>query len=286
MQPQYRTMVAGCTLNTARSPKWKFRSKYKMTTPPSKTTSKMALSLLCLSWLANAQPGKRLWVLQEPNGIVEYDPNTFVLRSSHQARRAVPGISILRQPAHGRHAGGQPQTHPAADTHSEHRSALPETELEPPGARSRDLPVLATRRLHRAPVAQPEVRTHLPRRLRQRGRSIPSAGLLLPLLQSPAPTPGAQLPHAGRSVPAPIHKEKVIAMMVGSAPQTPRDLALFFFRMDGFCFSGLRSCRTLERLDRKTGQRRDAIRAPIQPRNGWRPHGRLLATPPHTLTDG
>jgi hypothetical protein len=55
-----------------------------MTTRPSKMMSKMALSLLCLSLSANAQPGKRLWVLQEPNGIVEYDPTTFVLRSSHQ----------------------------------------------------------------------------------------------------------------------------------------------------------------------------------------------------------
>ena len=44
----------------------------------------MALSILCLSWVANAQPVKRLWVLQEPNEIVEYDPNTLVLRSSHQ----------------------------------------------------------------------------------------------------------------------------------------------------------------------------------------------------------
>ena len=75
-------------------------------------------------------------------------------------------------------------------------------------------------------------------------------------------------------------------MMVGSAPQTPRDLALFFSRMDGFCFSCLRSCRTLERLDRKTGQRRDATRAPNQARNGWRPPGRLLVTPPHHLSDG
>ena len=50
----------------------------------SKTMSKLAVSLLCLSLLANAQSGKRLWVLQEPNGIVEYDPSTFVLRSSHQ----------------------------------------------------------------------------------------------------------------------------------------------------------------------------------------------------------
>ena len=46
--------------------------------------SRMALSLLCLSLLANAQSGKRLWVLQEPNGVAEYDPSTFVLRSSQQ----------------------------------------------------------------------------------------------------------------------------------------------------------------------------------------------------------
>ncbi len=50
---------------------------------------KMALSLLCLSLLANAQSGKRLWVLQEPDGIVEYDPSTFVLRSSHQIPKEI-----------------------------------------------------------------------------------------------------------------------------------------------------------------------------------------------------
>ena len=74
--------------------------------------------------------------------------------------------------------------------------------------------------------------------------------------------------------------------MGGSAPQTPWDLALFFSRMDGIYFSGLRSCRTLERLDRRIGQRRDATRAPIQARNGWRPAGRLLVTPPHHLRMG
>src|SRR5882724_10617998 len=308
--------------------------------------------------------------------------------SAPAARRAVHGLPILRQPSHGCYAGGKPQTHPAADAHSGHRSALPETQPEPPGSRSPDLPLPATRRLHRtaqpslehryyvhsdawrlplpgcrdglvqplraqlgtlqydgdrllfgragggvpfrptrnlelrsgfpihlarlsgaaeearhlhqhgwtgprsgqcfhrAPVAQPEVRTHLSRRLRQRGRFVPGAGLLLPLLQSPTPPPGARLPHAGRSVPAPVNKEKVIAMMGGAAPQTPRDLALFFSRMDGFCFSDLRSCRTLERLDRRIGQRRDATRAPIQARNGWRPSGRLLVTPPHHLRMG
>jgi hypothetical protein len=75
-------------------------------------------------------------------------------------------------------------------------------------------------------------------------------------------------------------------MMGGAAPQPPRDLALLFSRMDGFCFSGLRSCRTLERLDRRIGQRRDATRAPNQARNGWRPSGRLLVTPPHHLKGG
>ena len=75
--------------------------------------------------------------------------------SAPAARRAVLGLPVFRQPSHGRHAGGQPQTHPAADAHSGHRSALPETELEPPGSRSRDLPVPAARRLHRA--AQPSL---------------------------------------------------------------------------------------------------------------------------------
>ena len=39
------------------------------------------------------------------------------------------------------------------------------------------------------------------------------------------------------------------------------------------------TCRTIEMLDRNIGQRRDATRAPIQARNGWRPHGRPLGQP-------
>jgi hypothetical protein len=117
-------------------------------------------------------------------------------------------------------------------------------------------------------------------------RRHPVLWVLVPsVVQSPAPSPVAPLPHAGGSVPAPINKEKVIAMMGGAAPQAPRDLTLLFSRMDGFGFSGLRSCRTLEKLDRRTGQRRDATRAPNQVRNGWRPSG-LLITPPHHLSDG
>src|SRR5215471_15305997 len=78
------------------------------------------------------------------------------------AGRAVPGLPILRQPSHGRHAGGQPQTHPAVDAHSGHRSSLPETELEPPGSRPRDLPVPAARRLHRTAQPSLEHRYYVP----------------------------------------------------------------------------------------------------------------------------
>src|SRR5450759_5871590 len=69
------------------------------------------------------------------------------------AGRTVPGMPVFRQPPHGHHAGGQPQTHPAADAHRRHRGPLPQTELEPPGAGPRDLPVPAARRLDR--TAQP-----------------------------------------------------------------------------------------------------------------------------------
>src|SRR6266702_3390698 len=141
-------------------------------------------------------------------------------------------------------------------------------------------------RFHRAPMAQLEVRAHLSRRLRQWGGAHGGAGSLLPILQSSAPAPGARLPHAGRSVPAPVNKEKGITMMGGFAPQTPQDLALFSSRVDGFCFAVIRDCRTMEGLDRRIGQRRDATRAPTQARSGWRPSGRLLDSPPRHLRIG
>ena len=74
--------------------------------------------------------------------------------------------------------------------------------------------------------------------------------------------------------------------MMGAPPPNPRDLALFFPRMDDYTFLVTPSCRTMGRLDRRIGQRRDATRAPNQARNGWRPLGRLLVTPPHHLSDG
>src|SRR5205085_635158 len=75
-------------------------------------------------------------------------------------------------------------------------------------------------RVHRAAMAQPEVRTHLPRRLRQRSRVVGRAKSLLPFLQPPAPASGARLPHAGRPVSAPVKKETVITIM-GALPPNP-----------------------------------------------------------------
>src|SRR5579863_5752761 len=49
--------------------------------------------------------------------------------------------------------------------------------------------------------------------------------------------------------------------------------------MDAFCFTRNGTCRTIDLLARRIGQRRDATRAPMQVRNGWRPSGRRLAQP-------
>ena len=77
-----------------------------------------------------------------------------------------------------------------------------------------------------------------------------------------------------------------MVMMGGSAPQTPRDLALFRPEWMILFFADSRSCLTIRGLDRRIGQRRDATRAPTQARNGWRPSGRLLVTPPYHLSEG
>ena len=72
-------------------------------------------------------------------------------------------------------------------------------------------------------------------------------------------------------------------MMGDAVPQTPWDLPLFSSRVDAFRFTGDGPCRTLEWLDRRIGQRRDATRAPIQAQSGWRPSGRLPISPLHHL---
>ena len=72
-------------------------------------------------------------------------------------------------------------------------------------------------------------------------------------------------------------------MKMGALPPNPRDLPQFFTRMDDFALAVTAVCRTMEKLDRRIGQRRDATRAPIQVRNGWRFHDRLLLTRRHTI---
>jgi hypothetical protein len=68
--------------------------------------------------------------------------------------------------------------------------------------------------------------------------------------------------------------------MGDAVPQTPWDLALLLTRMDAFPFTENGACRTIDLLARRIGQRRDATRAPMQVRNGRRPHGRLLRQQP------
>src|ERR1700675_2945900 len=75
--------------------------------------------------------------------------------SAPPARPVVPEAPVLRQPQDGRGVGSEPQTHPAPDAHSGHRSPLPQTELEPPGAGSPDLPLPAARCGN--PPAQPRL---------------------------------------------------------------------------------------------------------------------------------
>src|SRR4051794_13439163 len=78
------------------------------------------------------------------------------------ARRALYGLSLLWQPSHGRHAGGRPQTHAAADADFGHRSPLSETAPEPSGTRPPDLPVLAAWRLDRTAQPSLEHRYYVP----------------------------------------------------------------------------------------------------------------------------
>src|SRR6202171_5007822 len=75
--------------------------------------------------------------------------------SAPPARSVVPEAPVLRQPQDGRRPGSEPQTHPAPDAHSGHRSPLPQTELEPPGTGPPDLPVPAARCGN--PPAQPRL---------------------------------------------------------------------------------------------------------------------------------
>ena len=73
--------------------------------------------------------------------------------------RAIPEWPVFRQPSHSRDHGSWPHTHPAADANSGNRSSLSETQSQPAGSGSRNLTVLAARRLHR--TAQPTLETDI-----------------------------------------------------------------------------------------------------------------------------
>jgi hypothetical protein len=57
-----------------------------------------------------------------------------------------------------------------------------------------------------------------------------------------------------------------------------------FSRMDAFRFTRSGRRRTIDLLARRIGLSRDGTRAPMQVRNGWRPHGRLLGHQPVALS--
>ena len=62
-------------------------------------------------------------------------------------------------------------------------------------------------------------------------------------------------------------------------PSSSRDLPLLLPEWMLFALLQMAACRTLEMLARGTGLRGDATRAPMQVRNGWRPHRRHLTQP-------
>ena len=62
-------------------------------------------------------------------------------------------------------------------------------------------------------------------------------------------------------------------------PSSSRDLPLLLPEWMLFALLQMAACCTLETLARGTGLRGDATRAPMQVRNGWRPHRRHLTQP-------
>jgi hypothetical protein len=55
--------------------------------------------------------------------------------------------------------------------------------------------------------------------------------------------------------------------VMGALPPYPRNLALFFSRMEVFLLFRFEKCRIMQWLDRRIGHRRNATRAPNQARN-------------------
>src|SRR5580700_906085 len=76
-------------------------------------------------------------------------------------RRVVPEVAVLWQPQNGRQVRRGPSPRPAADADFGHRSPLSQTQLKPPGARSRSVSIPAARHGHRKAKPRLEHRYYL-----------------------------------------------------------------------------------------------------------------------------
>jgi hypothetical protein len=125
---------------------------------------------------------------------------------------------------------------------------------------------------HRAIVALGEVRTDLPGGLCRRAAAVGGTGELFPVLQPKPAASGAGLPDAGRGVRF-MRRAAGSRQRLGLRPK-PRDLALSA-RLTVSLLKKPSGCRTIKEPRRKTGQRRDATRAPGEVRTD-----RAVAIPP------
>src|ERR1700726_2524747 len=83
------------------------------------------------------------------------------LAAAARARRVVSEAAVLRQPQDGCRARCGPPSRPAADADFGDRSSLPQTALESPGAGSRSVSVLASRRRYQRTQPRLEYRYYL-----------------------------------------------------------------------------------------------------------------------------
>src|SRR5215204_580696 len=133
--------------------------------------------------------------------------------------------------------------------------------------------------LYRKTLAHSEVRACVPARLRHARRVAKRASDILSTLQFSSSAPSSEVPHAGRGLlPKQAAIRKGSYLNWGSAPN-PGIYRCFLPEWMSFLLAGTSLWLTIGMLDRKTGQRRDATRAPIQARNGWRLYAASVYSP-------
>ena len=119
--------------------------------------------------------------------------------SAPAPRRAVPGWPVFRQPSHGRHAGGQPQTHPARDAPDRTR---------PGGAAASAEPAVAPRAGGDAGLQSALVQRQDDDRLLERGFCVdgalpPSAGNVITSLSPRRKSSASAVPTSRRALLVP-----------------------------------------------------------------------------------